>query len=228
MYARRKSLAAEANTVPQRKFHQPVFRRYTRGFTLTEVAIVLGVIGLLLTSIWSAASTIYENKKITNSETGIVAAAQAVHSVYWTSGDEFQGDGAHHDITFPGMFPTVWACVNGGTTYYQNPWTFGTCNGSYAAVTTFGIGPSSIVVIELGELDDTGCAALASYFGQSAGTLNGGQIAGLASLAVGPTFSSLDKPHAILGTPVWSPASNCTWGSTVGDTVQVYFDLSQM
>jgi prepilin-type N-terminal cleavage/methylation domain-containing protein len=36
-----------------------------RGFTLTEMAIVLGVMGIILGAVWAAASQVYANKKTT-------------------------------------------------------------------------------------------------------------------------------------------------------------------
>jgi prepilin-type N-terminal cleavage/methylation domain-containing protein len=39
--------------------------RPARGFTLTEMAIVLGVMGIILSAIWAAAAQVYANKKTT-------------------------------------------------------------------------------------------------------------------------------------------------------------------
>lgn len=35
--------------------------RFTRGFTLTEIAVVLGLTGIAIAGIWAAAATVYEN-----------------------------------------------------------------------------------------------------------------------------------------------------------------------
>jgi prepilin-type N-terminal cleavage/methylation domain-containing protein len=53
-----------------------------RGFTLTEIAIVLGVIGLILGAIWVAASSAYRNLKITNAPKQIMIIVQNVRSLY--------------------------------------------------------------------------------------------------------------------------------------------------
>jgi len=52
------------------------------GFTLTEIAIVLGVLGLVLGAIWGAASHVYQNRKVemlTREITSIVSSIQAVY-----------------------------------------------------------------------------------------------------------------------------------------------------
>ncbi len=49
-----------------------------RAFTLTEIAIVLGIIGLILGAIWTAAATVYENNKMNKAQTQIIAIAGAM------------------------------------------------------------------------------------------------------------------------------------------------------
>jgi prepilin-type N-terminal cleavage/methylation domain-containing protein len=57
-----------------------------RGFTLTEIAIVLGIIGLILGAIWVAASAVYSNFRISTAQRQLVQIAQAVRVLYATAG----------------------------------------------------------------------------------------------------------------------------------------------
>jgi len=53
-----------------------------RGFTLTEMAIVLAVFGLVLGSIWAAASKVYENRRIANFTRQLTALTAAASAAY--------------------------------------------------------------------------------------------------------------------------------------------------
>jgi prepilin-type N-terminal cleavage/methylation domain-containing protein len=55
---------------------------HRRGFTLTEIAIVLGVMGMILGAIWGAASTVYANKKTTAALQEILAIVANVRGLY--------------------------------------------------------------------------------------------------------------------------------------------------
>jgi len=55
---------------------------HRRGFTLTEIAIVLGVMGMILGAIWGAASTVYANKKTTSALQEILAIVANVRGLY--------------------------------------------------------------------------------------------------------------------------------------------------
>ena len=53
-----------------------------RGFTLTEIAIVLGIIGVILGAIWIAASTVYGNLRISKTISQLVRVSQATRALY--------------------------------------------------------------------------------------------------------------------------------------------------
>jgi len=105
-----------------------------RGFTLTEIAIVLGIIGLILGAIWVAAASVYGNMRISTANTELLQVAQAVRSLYATSGTTDQtADMAPQDtaqagngLTYirAGVFPTN--ALNQGSattsTFTRNPW----------------------------------------------------------------------------------------------------------
>ena len=55
--------------------YQSRLKKVERGFTLTEIAIVLGIIGLILGAIWTAAAAAYENNKLNKAQTQLIAIA---------------------------------------------------------------------------------------------------------------------------------------------------------
>ena len=59
-------------------------RQKKRGFTLTEIAIVLGIIGLILGAIWVAADAVYNNLRVSHANTAILQIAQAVRGAFAT------------------------------------------------------------------------------------------------------------------------------------------------
>jgi len=62
-----------------RYFHK---EKNKKGFTLTEIAIVLGIIGLILGAIWVAASTVYINMKVSKALTEVAQINQAIRTLY--------------------------------------------------------------------------------------------------------------------------------------------------
>jgi prepilin-type N-terminal cleavage/methylation domain-containing protein len=57
-------------------------KKYIYGFTLTEMAIVLGILGFILGAIWVAASSAYESSKITRTNAQIMSIAHAIRDLY--------------------------------------------------------------------------------------------------------------------------------------------------
>ncbi|MDD4615576.1 MAG: type II secretion system protein [Alphaproteobacteria bacterium] len=86
-----------------------------KGFTLTEIAIVLGIMGLILGAIWTAASSVYANQRTAHAQTAILQIAQGVRTLYTSQGGT--GYTALTDITVnlnsAGVIPSD---LNGGAT----------------------------------------------------------------------------------------------------------------
>jgi len=61
-------------------------RSKRRGFTLTEIAIVLGIMGLILGAIWVAASAVYTNMRVSAQTRDIIALSQGVRQLYANQG----------------------------------------------------------------------------------------------------------------------------------------------
>jgi len=121
----------------QQAVTQPLFssRKKRRGFTLTEMAIVLGVIGLILGAIWVAAANVYSNMRVEKAQQQILTIVQNIRSLYVarsTFADPASACGVNcpQDITAPmasaGVFPadmvTQTAVANNKATYPQSPW----------------------------------------------------------------------------------------------------------
>ena len=97
-----------------------------RGFTLTEVAIVLGIIGLILGAIWVAASAVYTNMRTQTANTELLQITQAVRSMYATSAEISQTADMPTSSAYiqGGVFPS--SALNTGlaatATKTVNPW----------------------------------------------------------------------------------------------------------
>ena len=53
-----------------------------KGFTLTEIAIVLGIMGMVLGAIWVAASNVYNNQRVNQGQSAVLQVLQAVRTLY--------------------------------------------------------------------------------------------------------------------------------------------------
>ena len=57
-------------------------RTRKRGFTLTEIAIVLGIIGTILGTIWVAASNVSTNQKVSKATSELLTISQNIQNIY--------------------------------------------------------------------------------------------------------------------------------------------------
>ena len=89
-----------------------------RGFTLTEIAIVLGVIGAITAGIWMVAGAAYQNQKVEKAQQQIMKIAHTVRSMYMTHGTIAAADYTGNFISMGNIFPSD--MVVGTTTV--NPW----------------------------------------------------------------------------------------------------------
>lgn len=61
-----------------------VMPRKLRGFTLTEAAIVLGIVGLILGAIWVAAAAVYNNLRVGTTSNQLLSMVQNIRSMHAT------------------------------------------------------------------------------------------------------------------------------------------------
>jgi prepilin-type N-terminal cleavage/methylation domain-containing protein len=61
------------------------YEKDKRGFTLTEIAIVLGITGLIIGGIWVAASSVYNNMRVAKASTELLTITQNIRSLYASS-----------------------------------------------------------------------------------------------------------------------------------------------
>lgn len=105
--------------------------RDMRGFTLTEAAIVLGIVGLILGAIWAAASAVYDNMKSKRANEEILQVVQAVRSLFASTNTTGSLNGSIlTSIITSGVFPSDMAPVATATSPVNNPWNVGSTTGS--------------------------------------------------------------------------------------------------
>jgi type II secretory pathway pseudopilin PulG len=96
------------------------------GFTLTEIAIVLGIMGLILGAIWVAASGVYNNQKVSKANTELMTIAQGVRAMYstQTAVDTAAGTDESGALATGGVFPNDIVIAGAAAEPYANgPWT---------------------------------------------------------------------------------------------------------
>jgi type II secretory pathway pseudopilin PulG len=79
--------------------------RMKRGFTLTEAAIVLGIVGLILGAIWVAASAVYSNMRVSTANTQLMQIVQNIRSLY-ASSTQMSTATTTAELASAGAFPT--------------------------------------------------------------------------------------------------------------------------
>lgn len=81
-------------------------RQSTRGFTLTEIAIVLGIVGLILGAIWVAAAAVYSNLRTSKATTQLLQITQNIRALYATSSNTGAGTAdMTQNLISAGVFP---------------------------------------------------------------------------------------------------------------------------
>ena len=102
----------------------PLSARRRRGYTLTEVAIVLGVIGVVIAAIWTAAAVVNEKTRLSQALNQTNIVAQNMSSLM-QGGYGVIDPGDQTDITAAmitsGVIPQ-WAVTPGSVTTGQSPW----------------------------------------------------------------------------------------------------------
>lgn len=80
-------------------------RRPLGGFTLTEAAIVLGIVGLILGAIWVAATSVYNNIRVKRTSEQLLQIVQSIRSMHSTTSTLGSNDDLTADFSKAGVFP---------------------------------------------------------------------------------------------------------------------------
>lgn len=140
----------------------PNRRGKLRAFTLTEMAIVLGIIGIILGAIWVAASAVYENNRTARARAQVMQIVNAFKSIY---GGKRVNIADWTDLTAlainNGFVPQE--MVNGSTAV--GPW-------SGSVVTIYSNQSWNGIVVYYNNLAQTAC----NHFANAVGTTNPGLI----------------------------------------------------
>ena len=111
----------------QRTFMSPtIANKRKKGFTLTEIAIVLGIIGLILGAIWVAAASVYQNQRTAHADTAILQIAQGVRTLYATTSQFAAGGDITNDMATAKVIPSDMVAGAAGAYTAIDPWAGGT------------------------------------------------------------------------------------------------------
>ncbi len=183
-----------------------------RGFTLTEIAIVLGIVGLILGAIWVAAAAVYTNMRISNSNRHLLVITQNVRSLFATSTITGSADGVITTSLIPaGVFPTDLASAT--STIVNSAWSGATIDVYSATITQTG----DAFQVQFEGIPPQGCINLltaATGSGRDPGMVGAGGSASAATDAL-TTLNNLTLSNQSLAAA--SAATQCGRG---------YFDSS--
>lgn len=180
-----------------------------RGFTLTEIAIVLGIIGLILGAIWVAASSVYNNMRVSRASQELLQVAQQVRAMYST---QTTMDAGVTTTTFiqAGVFPGDMLDNGTASTQANNPWRAAT---TIAPATSSGGVAGDSFSIAFAGVPQSACITMLT---SSTGTGRDQSMigAGVGTVAVSNNFAAVNASSA---------ATACA--STTSNTVYFAFRL---
>ena len=139
----------------------------TRGFTLTEIAIVLGIIGFILGAIWAAAGMVYENNRSKQAATQMLSVVNNWKAVFGSKrldiadGNDMTQMTINNGFASTDMVPpsgTIGGCVVGGAAsncFINGPW-----SGSQVNVISYQ--NDNGVAVQYTHLSQTACNHLAN------------------------------------------------------------------
>ncbi|MDP9126808.1 MAG: prepilin-type N-terminal cleavage/methylation domain-containing protein [Pseudomonadota bacterium] len=197
-----------------------------RGFTLTEIAIVLGIVGLILGAIWVAAAAVYNNLRTSKATTELLTIVQNVRAMYATSSTVDPAatmpftavavNTAPATYIAAGVFPAD--MVNAAGTLAQDPW-----NGSVAIVpaqSAAGTANDSFMVA----FDRVPQQACVNMITSNTGSGRDPQIIGVSNAAAGtvPAAANATAFPVLAGTAL---ATNCTVATAAGQSIGFTFKL---
>ena len=184
--------------------------QHKKGFTLTEIAIVLGIMGLVLGAIWVAAAGVYNNQRISHANTAILQVVQGVRTLLSTSSTVGSAGDITATIVSAGVIPTD--LINGAAAI--GPWP-----GSALKILTVNATDTAFTV-EITKVPQAACIALFSTLGGASrdqGLSNAGATTAAAPIVVSTAGTALpllttqiNVVTAAIATTACSSATNNT------------------
>ncbi|MDR3449937.1 MAG: type 4 pilus major pilin [Alphaproteobacteria bacterium] len=199
---------------------QPHKTSSSKGFTLTEIAIVLGIIGLILGAIWVAASKVYANQKVGKATTQMINVVQGIRSLYSTSSVTGLADTT--DMTFAicsasvfpsDTIPSTGCGTSAAPATISNPWNGAT---TIASTSVAVAATGDAFMIKMAGVPTTGCTALMTSLGGI------GRDPGLIYLGV-PAYAVASATAFPVTLATATAAAQCTSAATV--TLSAVFKL---
>jgi prepilin-type N-terminal cleavage/methylation domain-containing protein len=166
---------------------QERLEQHKKGFTLTEIAIVLGIMGLILGAIWVAASSVYTNQKVQKAATEMVTAVGNIRGLFSETAQTGYATAANITtaVCNAGVFPPDMV-VNCATPTITDPWTVPLAAGTGTIVFAqdiAAIGAQDGFVVEMTNVPRDACLSLLR--GAAQGAWRGGVAAFGAAPVVG-------------------------------------------
>lgn len=175
--------------------------RNTKGISLIESTVVLGIAGIIMAAIWGAATIVHRKASVEEAMVQILEITQNMRTLYREIGT-FSGTGSFTlgtDITVPmvnaGVFPESMLTPAAPTTP-RNPWN---------TRTRVDVGPTDLAtfrVFLVGPIPREACAALAATM------VGRGRPPGLVSMNVGTTAYNQTQLNTLASGAI--DMANCT------------------
>lgn len=200
--------------------HSPA-RSKKRGFTLTEIAIVLGIIGLILGAVWVAAASVYNNQRISHANTALLQVVQGVRALMSTSNSMGTAGDVTATMISAGVIPSDLVDTATVPNSAFGPWAGSTLKVLTAAAT------DNAFTVELNGVPKAGCIGLITVLGGTSrdqGLSAVGATAAAAPIQAGAagTALALTTTQVAASTPTEATAA-CTSATT--NLVQFEFTL---
>ena len=186
-----------------------------RGFTLTEIAIVLGIVGLILGAIWVAAAAVYTNIRISNSNRHLLVITQNVRSLFSTS--TVTGSASGTDMTTSlipaGVFPTDLLPNGSSSTTVNSAWS----GGQIHVYSSTGTAAGDAFTVQFEGIPSQGCINLltaATGSGRDPGMIAAGGVANSSGGALVGSYTANNLSNAQATLSGVAAATACGNGAT--------------